>query len=157
MSQKKEKPRSIFDDYETSLELERDGAWVTTSKGYEFKIGRIGGMNVEYSNYLVQQGKAIQTEIAKLESRTAEELNAENSKELEALADKMDNLMMEAFARHVVKGWRNLYDREGKEIPYTVENAIKLMEMRELRKELYPKAQEYATFLVSSLEKTAKN
>lgn len=157
MSQKKEKPRSIFDDYETSLELERDGAWVTTSKGYEFKIGRIGGMNVEYSNFLIQQGKAIQTEIEELESRTDEELNAENSKELEALADKMDNLMTEAFARHVVKGWRNLYDREGKEIPYTVENAIKLMEMRELRKELYPMAQEYATFLVSSLEKTAKN
>ena len=157
MSQKKEKPRSIFDDYETSLELERDGAWVTTSKGYEFKIARIGGMNVEYSNYLIQQGKAIQTEIEELESRADEELNAENSKELEALADKMDNLMTEAFARHVVKGWRNLYDREGKEIPYTVENAIKLMEMRELRKELYPMAQEYATFLVSSLEKTAKN
>ena len=157
MTKTKEKPRSIFDDYETSRELERDGAWVTTSKGYEFKIARIGGMNVEYSNYLIQQGKAIQTEIEELESRADEELNAENSKELEALADKMDNLMTEAFARHVVKGWRNLYDREGKEIPYTVENAIKLMEMRELRKELYPMAQEYATFLVSSLEKTAKN
>ena len=63
MAKTKEKPRSIFDDYETSRELERDGAWVTTSKGYEFKIARIGGMNPGYSNFLIEQGKVFQTQI----------------------------------------------------------------------------------------------
>lgn len=157
MAKTKEKPRSIFDDYETSRELERDGAWVTTSKGYEFKIARIGGMNPGYSNFLIEQGKVLQTQIEALQDRATEENNEENIKLLEDLAIKMDNVSFEAFARHIVKGWRNLYDREGKEIPYTVDNAIKLMQMAELYRELYPLARQYATFLVSNLEATAKN
>ena len=157
MSQKKEKPRSIFDDYETSLELERDGAWVTTSKGYEFKIARIGGMNPQYSNYLIEQGKVIQSQIEALQDKAEEELNEKNIGLLNDLSAKMDEVMFEALARFIVKGWRNLYDREGKEIPYTVDNAIKLMQMSELYRELYPLAQRYSTFLVSNLEATAKN
>ena len=157
MAKTKEKPRSIFDDYETSRELERDGAWVTTSKGYEFKIARIGGMNPGYSNFLIEQGKVLQTQIEALQDRATEENNEENIKLLEDLAIKMDNVSFEAFARYIVKGWRNLYDREGKEIPYTVDNAIKLMQMAELYRELYPLARQYSTFLVSNLEATAKN
>ncbi len=157
MTIKKNKPRSIFDDYETSIELEKDGAWVTTSKGYEFKIARIGGMNPQYSNYLIEQGKVIQSQIEALQNKAEEELNEKNIGLLNDLSAKMDEVVFEAFARFIVKGWRNLYDREGKEIPYTVDNAIKLMQMSELYRELYPLAQRYSTFLVSNLETTAKN
>ena len=157
MVSKKDKPRSIFDDYEVSKELERDGAWVTTSKGYEFKIARIGEMNPEYRNYLIQQGKVIQDEIAKIEDRMKEEVSEKNADILLDLGTKMLEVTTEAFARHVVKGWRDLYDREGKEIPYTVDNAVKLMQMHELFSELYPLAQRYSTFLVSNIEATAKN
>ena len=157
MAKTKEKPRSIFDDYETSRELERDGAWVTTSKGYEFKIARIGGMNPQYSNYLIEQGKVIQSQIEALQDKAEEELNEKNIGLLNDLSAKMDEVMSEAFARFIVKGWRNLYDREGKEIPYTVDNAIKLMKMHDLYNELYPLARQYSTFLVSNLETTAKN
>lgn len=157
MAKTKEKPRSIFDDYETSRELERDGAWVTTSKGYEFKVARIGGMNPGYGNFLIEQGKVLQSQIESYENKAKEDINEENTKILEDLAIKMADVECEAFARHIVKGWRNLYDREGKEIPYTVDNAIKLMQMAELYRELYPLARQYATFLVSNLEATAKN
>lgn len=154
---KKDKPRSIFDDYEVSRELERDGAWVTTSKGYEFKIARIGEMNPQYRNLLVQQGKVIQDEIAKIEDRLKEDVSEKNVDILTDLGTKMLDVTTDAFAKHVVKGWRNLYDREGKEIPYSVDNAIKLMQMHELFAELYPLAQRYSTFLVSNIEETAKN
>ena len=157
MAKTKEKPHSIFDDYETSRELERDGAWVTTSKGYEFKIARIGGMNPQYSNYLIEQGKVIQSQIEALQDKAEEELNEKNFGLINDLSAKMDGIVSEAFARFIVKGWRNLYDREGKEIPYSVDNAIKLMQMSELYRELYPLAQRYSTFLVSNLETTAKN
>lgn len=157
MSQKKEKPRSIFDDYETSRELERDGAWVTTSRGYEFKIARIGEMNPEYRNFMIERGKVIHAEIEALEEKVGEKSKESDVKKLDDLAAKMDAVTTEAFARFIVKGWRNLYDREGKEIPYTVDNAIKLMQMHDLYNELYPLARQYSTFLVSNLEATAKN
>lgn len=157
MVSKKDKPRSIFDDYEVSKELERDGAWVTTSKGYEFKIARIGEMNPEYRNFMIQQGKIIQSEIENIEDRMKEEVSEKNADILLDLGTKMIEVTTEAFARHVIKGWRNLYDREGKEIPYTVDNSIKLMQMHDLFSELYPLAQRYSTFLVSNLEATAKN
>jgi len=152
-----DKPRSIFDDYQTSPELERDGAWVRTSRGYEFRISRIGAMNVEYTNYLIQQGKTIQSEISALEGKSSEKLTPANLKKLNEMSDKMNEMVTESFARFIVKGWRNLYDREGKEIPYSIDNAIKLMRMNELYKELYPLALQYSTFLISNLETTAKN
>lgn len=157
MSQKKEKPRSIFDDYETSIELERDGAWVTTSRGYEFRIARIGEMNPEYRSYMIERGKVIHAEIEALEEKVGENPKESDAKKLEDLSAKMDSVTTDAFARYILKGWRNLYDREGKEIPYSVDNAITLMQMHDLYGELYILARQYSTFLVSNLETTAKN
>jgi hypothetical protein len=114
-------------------------------------------MNPGYGNFLIEQGKVLQSQIEAYEDRAKEDINEENTKILEDLAVKMAEVEFEAFGRFIVKGWRNLYDREGKEIPYTVDNAIKLMQMSELYRELYPLARQYATFLVSNLEATAKN
>ena len=157
MAKTKEKPRSIFDDYETSRELECDGAWVTTSRGYEFKIARIGEMNPEYRNFMIERGKVIHAEIEALGEKIDEKNSESDAKKLYELATKMDDVTTEAFARFILKGWRNLYDREGKEIPYSVDNAITLMQMHDLYNELYPLARQYSTFLVSNLETTAKN
>lgn len=157
MTIKKNKPRSIFDDYETSIELEKDGAWVTTSRGYEFKIARIGEMNPEYRNFMIERGKVIHAEIEALGEKIDEKNSESDAKKLYELATKMDDVTIEAFARFILKGWRNLYDREGKEIPYSVDNAITLMQMHDLYNELYPLARQYSTFLVSNLETTAKN
>lgn len=157
MSQKKEKPRSIFDDYETSMELERDGAWVTTSKGYEFKIARVGGLNVEYSRYLVEQSKLFHGEILALEEKSDEELTPENTERLGRLGDNLSNVLAEGFGKYILKGWRGIYDRDGKELPFNEENAVRLMKMNELYTELYQKAQDFATFLVSNMEERAKN
>lgn len=157
MAKTKEKPRSIFDDYETSRELECDGAWVTTSRGYEFKIARIGEMNPEYRNFMIERGKVIHAEIEALGEKIDEKNSESDAKKLYELATKMDDVTTEAFARYILKGWRNLYDREGKEIPYSVDNAITLMQMHDLYNELYPLARQYSTFLVSNLEATAKN
>lgn len=154
---KKEKPRSIFDDYETSIELERDGAWVTTSKGYEFKIARVGGLNVEYSRYLVEQSKLFHGEILALEKKSDEELTPENTERLGRLGDNLSNVLAEGFAKYILRGWRGIYDRDGKELPFNEENAIRLMKMNELYTELYQKAQDFATFLVSNMEERAKN
>lgn len=149
--------RSIFEDYETDYKLEREGAWVTTSLGYEFKVARLGGMNFSYNNFIVEKTKSYQAEIRNLEERGHETLTEENAKKLTELGDKLNKVLEEAFARFVLKGWRNIYDRDGKEITYNVENAIKLMSMRELYNELYPMAQEFSTFLSTNLEGTAKN
>lgn len=157
MAKTKEKPRSIFDDYETSRELECDGAWVTTSRGYEFKIARIGEMNPEYRNFMIERGKVIHDEIEALGEKIDEKNSESDAKKLYELATKMDDVTIEAFARYILKGWRNLYDREGKEIPYSVDNAVTLMQMHDLYNELYPLARQYSTFLVSNLETTAKN
>ena len=157
MTIKKNKPRSIFDDYETSIELEKDGAWVTTSRGYEFKIARIGEMNPEYRNFMIERGKVIHAEIEALGENIGEKNSESDAKKLYELATKMDDVTTEAFARYILKGWRKLYDREGKEIPYSVDNAITLMQMHDLYNELYPLARQYSTFLVSNLETTAKN
>lgn len=157
MAVKKDKPRSIFDDYETSIELEKDGAWVTTSRGYEFKIARIGEMNPEYRSYMIERGKLIHAEIEALEEKVGEKNSECDVKKLDDLAAKMDAVTTEAFARYILKGWRNLYDREGKEIPFSVDNAVTLMQMHDLYGELYILARQYSTFLVSNLETTAKN
>lgn len=157
MAKTKGKPRSIFDDYETSIELEKDGAWVTTSRGYEFKIARIGEMNPEYRSYMIERGKVIHAEIEALEEKVGEKNSESDVKKLDDLAAKMDSVTTDAFARYILKGWRNLYDREGKEIPYSVDNAVTLMQMHDLYGELYILARQYSTFLVSNLETTAKN
>ncbi len=159
MASNEKKVRSIFDDYQTMPELEKDGAWVTTSKGYEFKIARIGGMNYEYNNFLVDKSKSYQAELAKMEKQGDKDKTmtpAEVSK-MNEFGESLSNLLQEAFARYVVKGWRGIFDRDGKEIPFNVDNSIKLMHMKELYNELYPLAQDYSTYLIGNLEVAGKN
>jgi len=149
--------RSIFDDYQTMPELEKDGAWVTTSKGYEFKIARIGGMNFEYNNFLVEKSKQYQSEITAMEKDADRKMTKAETEKLLKFGEELTNILQEAFARFIVKGWRGIYDRDGKELPYSIDNAIKLMSMKELYNELYPLAQDYATYLITNLEVAGKN
>lgn len=55
---------------------------------------------------------------------------------------KSEDRDIDVFARHVVRGWDNVYDDNGQPVPYSVESAIELLNI--VRSEFY-KLRSFAT------------
>ncbi len=101
---------TIYQQYATDAKKELEG--------FEFNIGestfilaRAGGRNRQYHVVRAKKMAAFrQDQILGL---------VDQEKTNEALAD--------VYAETIIKGWKNVRDLKGKEIPYTVENCKKLL------------------------------
>ena len=63
-----------------------------------------------------------------------------------------------AFATHLVTGWNNIVDKDGNELPFTTENAIKLLlDLPDLVNEMVDFALNRANYPIDGIEKTTKN
>lgn len=132
---------SAYDLFETVGSLEKTGVWIAIGP-MEFLLARAGGENTEFK-------KAAQAKFKPFELALA------NDTMDEKLAQK---LVIEVMCTTVLLGWRNVYDRDKNELPFTKENAIKLLtDLPALFEKLQAEAQRIGNFRNKGNETVAKN
>lgn len=138
---------SLYKQFKTNKELEKDGILLEyglNSKGQPIciRIARAGGGNVQFSKRFEAKLKPFRRQVQN------ETLDPQ-------LAEK---LVREVYAESVVLGWENVEDEDGNELPFSVENAIKLFtDLPELFKDIQEQSGKMALFREEILEADSKN
>lgn len=138
---------SLFEQFETNAEKEVEGVPVKYAPNKDgtiptFFLSRMGKTNKKYSKALDKATKpyARQLKLGTLANETA------------------DALFQGVFAKTVLKGWENVYGRDGKPMPFTVENAVELFGLLpDLYDDLTEKASSAALFREETNEDDAGN
>lgn len=138
---------SLYKQFATSNELETKGILVEYGQNDDgsviaIRIARAGGTNHRYNTVLERAVKPYRRQI---QNETIDR-------------DTMQRLMREVYADSVVIGWENVQDKDGKNLPFTRENVIKLFEdLPELFEDVQEQAQRAALYRDEILEQAAKN
>lgn len=138
---------SIYRQYKTDAVRENKGARIVkgmNDDGSEivFYVARTGKSNTSY----------------KLASERAFKPHRAAIKNGSLSNETADQIMLDLFCGHLLKGWENVLDEQGAEIPYSVENAKKLMsDLPDLYSELLEVSNDASHFLDSNREEDAKN
>ncbi len=138
---------SLYNQFKTNSDYEKDGIWLEYSvdekgKSTRIKIARAGGTNIKYAKILETKFKpyrrALQTET--LDNATA------------------DKLLREVFAESIVLDWENVTDENGKKLAFSKENVIKVLEdLPELWADIREQANKMVLFRQEAQEIAAKN
>lgn len=139
---------SIYKAYKTDSSRENLGARIVKGSNEDgteivFYVGRAGKSNTTYK---LASERAFKPHRAAIKGGNLPEAVAEN-------------LLLDLFCGHVLKGWENVYTEDGSELlPFTESNAKKLMtDLPDLYQQLSEAANEMANFLDSNREADAKN
>ena len=166
---------SMYDDFETSPELEAAGVWLDRAE-YRIQIAHAGGTNSEF--------------VKAFERATKPHRNAmSRGKMNEAVAEK---ILIECYAKHVIKDWnvllverdkdgqailderkktkpvfdkdgnlqwqRGIHARDGTVLKYSVDTvSVVLKNLPKLFSEIRNIAEEYSNYLESVREEDSKN
>ena len=136
---------SLYSLFETDSSKEVQGFELTLYDG-DFEIvcilARAGGSNKRFANRLSALLKPY--ERAMRSGSLSDEKSAE--------------IMSQALAETVVVDWKNVQDREGNDLPCTVENVKQiLMDLPELRQVVFDESQNHANFAAEQTEENAGN
>lgn len=132
---------SIYDIFETDAELEEDGMWVTYTPEIRFKIRRA---NSEQAQKVMRKLMAPYKSI----TRSGRDLPRGVSEDLER----------QWVAQAILVDWAGVTDRDGKELPFSVDKAMKVLaELPDMRREIANLSGEAETFRRQQLEDDAKN
>jgi hypothetical protein len=138
---------SLYKNYATDPNKESNGAEVPFEANEDgtiptFIVSRIGDTNKEYMKSLRAATKPFQRQI---DTGTLP-------------ADKDAAIFMEVFVSSILKGWSNVQDENGVNLPFTKSNAEKLFsDLPDVFKELQKQASTAALFRKTVLEDQAKN
>jgi hypothetical protein len=138
---------SLYAAYKTDSSRENQGARIvkgSNADGTEiaFLVGRAGKSNTAYK---LASERAFKSHRAAIKGGNLPEAVAEN-------------LLLDLFCGHVLKGWENVYAEDGSPLTFNEINAKKLMtDLPDLYQELSEAANEMANFLDSNREASAKN
>lgn len=138
---------SLYSQFKTNNNLEREGIVLQYGDNAEGKpicirIARAGGANSQYSKLMEARVKPYRRQI---QNETIER----------TMVEKM---LREVYAETIVLGWENVTDEEGKELPFTVQNCIKLFEdLPDLFQDIQDQSQRAALFREEVLEADSKN
>ena len=138
---------SLFEQFETDRNKEKDGVPVTYGANKDgtiptFYLARMGSVNSKYSMLIKKLTKQYKRQI-----------------QLDSLPeDKVIEISMQAFVGGVLRGWENIQGRDNKIIPFTSDNAIKLLtQLPDLFNDLIAQASDIDLFKMVELEKDIKN
>lgn len=143
---------NLFKALETSKELEAGGVWSEpygpTDEGFPaFKIGRTGGSNSKYEKLFAAKCKPYARQI---------QANARNPDE--HILKLIKKITVECFVEAALFDWKNVKGRDGKEITFSKDAALKLFEqLPAVFDELYDRASSLSTFQSSDVEDEAGN
>jgi len=132
---------SAYDQFESDNTLEAGGVWVPIGT-MQFKIARAGGENEAFVKAVTKRFKPFQAAIA------ADAMP-------KALATE---IVIAVFCETVLKDWKDVFDRKGEEILFTVEAAKGLLtDLPNLFAALQAEAQKVANFRKANLEAASGN
>lgn len=135
---------SIYDICETDVKAEEDGRWFKDIFG--------DGTNIDVCLRHITCNASIN---ARRRIDRANRKFMVNGKYPDDIAVK---LLIEQIAEAVLIGWRGILDRDGVEIPYSKEAAVKLLsELRVFRDGVVGMSQSMDSFRVEAREDTEKN
>ncbi len=98
-----------FSKFKTNEDKETEGVWIDFGEGLRLLIARSG--NVKYRRTLARLTKPHQ--------------HAFKSKTIEASV--VEDITLKAVAKHILLGWENLQDDDGKDIEYSQSKAEELL------------------------------
>lgn len=131
----------IYSRYKTDDDAELNGTWVDLGDGAQVKVARFG--NTKHREL-----------IAKLQKPYTSILKAG----LEIPEDAKMKMAVESIASAILIEWRGIEDESGKEIPYSIEAAKKLLtELKDFRDTITYLAMQQETFRQTAIEEAAKN
>ena len=132
----------IYNTFGTDNGLEKNGVWMDVDGETRFLVARIGTSGSGYDKRLRVAAKPYRRLI-------------ENEK---ADLEVVRKIMTETFAKTALLDWRNVKDEEGNDIPFSKENAVKLLtELPELANLLLDFARDYQNYRRAQLEEDGKN
>lgn len=105
----------VFAELATDLTLETEGTWRNLGKGARLLVARAN--NKAYAKLL-----------AKSVERNQQALDADD----DAANDLSDEIMIDVIAQTVLLGWEGI-SFKGADMPYSVENAKKLLAVKDFR------------------------
>lgn len=138
---------SLYKQFKTDESLEKTGILLeygTTEDGkpISIRIARAGGSNRAYERRIEAEVKPYRRQI---QNETIE--NA-----------VVNRILRKVYAETIVLGWENVQDKDGKPMPFTVENCVKLFEdLPDLFKDIQEQSQRAALFRSELREVDGKN
>lgn len=136
--------KTTYERYGTNRDLEIAGFWHSVSPTERYLLARAGGTNVKFA-------KAVERVTRPYRDEIDDELN-------EFDLDLANSLMIEAFVEAVLLGWQGVTGPDGQEMPFTAENATKLLtDLPELFGKLRDQATKIANYQTKQVETDAGN
>ena len=138
---------SLYSQFKTDEDLERKGVLLEyglteDGKPIRIRVARAGGSNRQYDKRMEAEVKPYRRMI---QNETIE-------------AAVVTRILRKVYAETVVLGWENVQDETGKDMPFNVDNCIKLFEdLPDLFRDLQEQAQKAALFRQEVREADAKN
>ena len=133
---------SIYDTYKTNPKLELEGIVFDCGPDGKFMLARAGGSNVRFAKNLSAKMRPHERQMD---------------------AGTMDNevglkLLIEVFANSIVLGWEGVKDEKGKDLPFSVENCIKLFnDLPDLFTDVREQAMKWSNYRKQEIEDAVKN
>lgn len=143
---------NMFKSLATDSDLEKNGKWVEPfgpkEEGFPaFLIARMGGANNKYQRSIQQRLRKYQRMV-----------NAQKDNPSDGTIKLVEEQMKEAFVEGVLLGWENVFDANDVALPFTKENALKVVtKLPQVYETLLGLAQDYSTFREEDIEAAAKN
>jgi hypothetical protein len=136
---KKSSPYSLF---ETNKDAESGSGITLQYPGFSITIHRAGGSNKKFAQVLSNKMKPYrqQFERGMLDDETSA------------------RILLESYAEAVVVGWKDVKDRNGKNLPFTKENVVKLFaDLPDLFTDIKTQAENAALFREQAEKADEKN
>ncbi len=124
-----------IENLETNLKLEEEGVWRPIGEGAEIKVARLG--NAAYLKLLRTKYKANRA-VLDMEDDLAQTMG--------------EKIAIEVYARTILKDWRGIGSK-GVPIEYSVENAEKLLGIKDFREKVKAYAETMELFQDKAEEK----
>lgn len=122
---------NLHKSYATDADIEKEGIWVNVGDGVEFKVKRFGGANTGLKKVLAKRYKPF----AKLAEKGL------------LPEDKEKEIYVTSFVEACLCDWRGLQDEEGNDIPFSSDDAKKiLIELPDLLDIVMTQAQDAENF-----------
>jgi hypothetical protein len=132
---------SIYDEFATDADLE--------AHGFDYDLGDLGKFKV--AAWMNERHQAV------LKRLRAPYKSFELSGR-DLPADKAEAIGVQAMAEAVLIGWSGVKDKQGQDLPYSVENAITLLtDLKRFRNLIVAAATEAENFKAKALEAAAGN
>lgn len=139
--------KGLYDMFETDPAIENDGVVLeygmnSKDEPIEIRVRRAGGANSAFAKVFELKSKPFKRLIQ------ADKLDRETG----------DRLLRETYAETVVIGWKGVEDKEGKPMPFSKENVIRLFtDLPSLFRDVVAQSQNESLFRVAIREADSGN